>query len=202
MTGTPVDQLSLGESRVVNRTTGEEVSFSQIACHSLYSKDQFQIQASASFTGTESPPPFAAQFAEVDVDTETGRVRVVKFVSVVDCGQAINPKLAEGQVDGAVLNGISFALSEQYLYNQKGAMTNSSFWDYKIYGTLDMPEMVTVVLDSNEPSGPYGAKSVSEIGINCPAPAIANAVYDAIGVRIYDLPLTPEKVLKAIRSRA
>lgn len=202
MTGTPAEQLSPAESRVVNRTTGEEVSFSQIACHSLYSKDQFQIQASASFTGTESPPPFAAQFAEVDVDTETGRVRVVKFVSVVDCGQAINPKLAEGQVDGAALNGISFALTEQYLYNQKGAMTNSSFWDYKIYGTLDMPEMVTVVLDSNEPSGPYGAKSVSEIGINCPAPAIANAVYDAIGVRIYDLPLTPEKVLKAIRSRA
>lgn len=202
MTGTPLEQLSLAESRVVNRATGEETSFSQVACFALYSKDQFQIQASASFTGVESPPPFMAQFADVDVDTETGKVRVVKFVSVGDCGQAVNPKLAEGQIEGAAVNGISFALAEQYLFNKNGGMTNNSFWDYKIYGTLDLPEMVTVVVESDEPTGPYGAKSVSEIGINGPAPAIANAIYDAIGVRIYDLPLTPEKVLKAIRSRA
>ncbi|MDI9370181.1 MAG: molybdopterin-dependent oxidoreductase [Synergistaceae bacterium] len=202
MTGAPIEQLSLGESKVVNRTTDEETSFSQIACFALYTKDQFQIQASASFTGIESPPPFMAQFAEVDVDTETGRVKVVKFVSVGDCGQAVNPKLAEGQVEGATINGISFALAEQYIFNQKGKMTNDSFWDYKIYGTLDMPEMVTVLVDSDEPTGPYGAKSISEIGINGPAPAIANAIYDAIGVRLYDMPFTPEKVLKAIRSRA
>ncbi|PKL01769.1 MAG: aldehyde oxidase, partial [Synergistetes bacterium HGW-Synergistetes-2] len=94
-----------------------------------------------------------------------------------------------------------YALTEQYIFNSKGKMTNNSFWDYKLFGTLDMPEMKTIVVDSDEPTGPYGAKSISEIGINGPAPAIANAIYDAVGVRIYDLPLTPEKVLKAIRAR-
>ena len=201
MTGAAPESLVFKESRVVNTATGEETSFSDIACFAMYSHDQFQIQASASFTGSESPPPFMAQFAEVDVDTETGKVRVVKFVSVGDCGQPLNPKLVEGQIEGATMNGISYALTEQYIFNSKGKMTNNSFWDYKLFGTLDMPEMKTIVVDSDEPTGPYGAKSISEIGINGPAPAIANAIYDAVGVRIYDLPLTPEKVLKAIRAR-
>ncbi|MBL3539211.1 molybdopterin cofactor-binding domain-containing protein [Aminivibrio sp.] len=198
--GAPAESLFLGDGGiVVNRQTGEEASFSKIACFALYSHDQFQIQAGASFTGDESPAPFMAHFAEVDVDLETGKVRLVKFVSAGDCGRPINPVLTEGQIEGATMNGISYALTEQYLFDPRGKMTNNSFWDYKIFGTLDMPEMKTILAESNEPTGPYGAKSISEIGINGPAPAIANAIFDATGRRIFDLPLTPEKVLAAIK---
>jgi CO/xanthine dehydrogenase Mo-binding subunit len=198
--GAPAESLILGDGGVVvNRQTGEESSFSKIACFTLYSHDQFQIQAGASYTGGESPAPFMAHFAEVDVDLETGKVRLVKFVSAGDCGRPINPVLTEGQIEGATMNGISYALTEQYLFDPRGKMTNSSFWDYKIFGTLDMPVMKTILAESDEPTGPYGAKSISEIGINGPAPAIANAIFDATGRRIYDLPLTPEKVLASLK---
>lgn len=170
------------------------LSFSKIASHSLYSHNQRQLQATASAVAPESPAPFMAQFAEVAVDLRTGRVKIKKFVSAVDCGQAINPGLVEGQVHGAVLNGISWAMNEQYIFDKRGCMTNNSFWDYKIPTMPDMPEMHVIIVPSHEPSGPYGAKSVSEIGINGPAPAIANAIFDAAGVRLTDLPLTPENV--------
>lgn len=203
MASTPVGNLSIGKGgKVINSADGSEIPFSEIACYSMYSRNQFQIQAQASFFGEESPPPFMAHFAEVDVDMETGRVRVVKFVSAGDCGQPINPVLALGQIEGATLNGISYALTEQYLFDAKGKMTNNSFWDYKIYGSLDIPEVKAILAESSEPSGPYGAKSISEIGINGPAPAIANAIFDAVGIRLRELPMTPEKVLAAIKAKA
>ena len=186
--------LFLREGKVIERETEREVPFDEIASHSLYSRDQFQIQAQASHTASISPPPFIAQFAEVEVDTQTGKVTVLNFVSAVDCGQPINPLLAEGQVEGAVLNGISYALCEQYLFDKSGKMTNPSFWDYKIYNTLDKPKMKTIIVDSFEDSGPFGAKSIGEIAINGPAPAIANAVCDAVGIRMTSIPMTPERV--------
>ncbi|MDD3095600.1 MAG: molybdopterin-dependent oxidoreductase, partial [Candidatus Marinimicrobia bacterium] len=149
----------------------------------------------------ESPPPFIAQAVEVEVDTVTGAVQVLKQVSAVDCGQAINPKLAEGQIEGAAVNGISYAMTEEYIFSGNGRMINSSFKNYKIPTAADLPEMKTVVVPSHEPSGPFGAKSVGEIGINCPMPAIANAIYDAVGVRLYEAPFTPEKVYRAIRKQ-
>ncbi|MDD3052411.1 MAG: molybdopterin-dependent oxidoreductase [Candidatus Cloacimonetes bacterium] len=179
-----------------------QVSLEEIGYYSTYTCNQFQIQASASSTVELSPPPFAATFAEVDVDISTGKIKIDRLVTVVDCGQAINPKLAEGQVEGAAVNGISFALTEQYLFNEKGAVTNPSFWDYKIYNIADIPPMKSIILDSYESSGPYGAKSVAEIAINGPAPAIANAIYDAVGIRINDLPITPEKILKTLRAKS
>lgn len=121
-------------------------------------------------------------------------MEVVKFVSCVDCGVPINPKLAEGQIEGAAVNGISYALCEDYKFDSAGRMTNPSFWDYKIYTASDIPKIVTILVDSYEESGPFGAKSVAEIAINGPAPAIANAIYDAVRIRIYDLPITPQKV--------
>ncbi|NLB83328.1 MAG: molybdopterin-dependent oxidoreductase [Synergistaceae bacterium] len=202
MLGARPEELTVAPGgRILHGETGKELSYSQVACHALYSENQFQIQASASFCGSESPAPFMAQFAEVDVDRETGKVRVITFVSAGDCGQAVNPVLTEGQIEGAALNGIGYALTEEYLFDSKGKMTNNSFWDYKIPGILDLPVMKTIIVPSSEPSGPYGAKSISEIGINGPAPAIANAIYDAVGVRMRDLPLTPEKVLRALQSK-
>ena len=148
-----------------------------------------------------APPPFSAHYAEVTVDTETGQVTVVKYVAAIDCGTAINPKLAEGQVEGAVVNGLSYALTEEYLFDENGRMRNPNFADYKIFSTLDMPEMVTIMVPTYEESGPFGAKSVSEIGINGPCPAIANAIYDAVGVRLRETPFTPERVLKALKAK-
>lgn len=194
-----VNELKLANGGAVNVKTGKNVSLSYISTYSLYMNNQFQIQASASFVPQESPPPFIAQFADVDVDVRTGRVHVVKFVSAVDCGQPINPALAEGQVEGAVVNGISFALCENYDFDSTGRMTNPSFWDYKLFTTADLPEIKTFIVGSYENTGPFGAKSVGEVAINGPLPAIANAIFDAVGVRMFDAPFTLEKVLAKIK---
>jgi putative selenate reductase molybdopterin-binding subunit len=195
----PAD-LKIEKNRVKDTRRKREAGYAEIAVYALYQNDQFQIQAQASHVAGESPPPFIAQFAEVELDRASGRLRVLKFVSAVDCGQPINPQLTEGQVEGAVLNGISYALCEEYLFNRQGRMRNPSFGDYKIYSPPDMPEMVTILVESHESSGPFGAKSVGEIAINGPAPAIANALYDAAGVRLTSLPLTPERVWRALRA--
>ena len=127
--------------------------------------------------------------------------RTSKYVAAVDCGTAINPKLAEGQVEGAVMNGISYALTEEYHFNKKGKMLNSTFDDYRIWSTQDMPEMVTILVESYEESGPFGAKSIAEIGIKGALPALANAIYDAVGVRLHHAPFTAEKILDAIKAK-
>ncbi|RKZ31900.1 aldehyde oxidase [bacterium] len=193
------DDLYIENGNVICDKTGDSLSFDDICYRALYSENQFQIQAEASHFATESPPPFIAQFAEVEVDTKTGRVEVIQFVSAVDCGQAINPKLAEGQVEGAVVNGISYALWEKYIFNEKGEMTNPNFGDYKIFTAADLPKMKTIIVGSFEESGPFGAKSVGEIAINGPMPAIANAIYDAVGVRMFEAPFTPERVFERMK---
>ena len=132
------------------------------------------------------------------VDTETGAVTLEKLVAAVDCGVPINPVLAEGQIEGALAQGIGYGLLEEMQFDAQGRLLNPNFDDYKILTAADMPELVTILVETHEPTGPYGAKSVAEVPINCPAPAIANAVADAIGVRLTDLPITPEKVLRAL----
>jgi CO/xanthine dehydrogenase Mo-binding subunit len=199
LNASPAD-LTLG-NKTVRHSNGEEISFAEICKSSLYSEDQFQIGGIASHVSEVSPPPFAAHFAEIEVDTETGQVTVVKYVAAVDCGTPVNPKLAEGQIEGAVVNGISYALAEEYLFDEKGQMLNPSFDDYYLFTTADMPEMVTILVPTYEPTGPYGAKSVAEIGINGPMPAIANAIYDAVGIRLRNPPFTPEKILTALNKK-
>lgn len=194
-----VSQLTL-EDKKVAAPSGKSVTLEDIALHSLYAENQFQIMGTASHVSPYSPPPFAAQFAEVEVDIETGIVKILKFVTAVDCGTAINPKLAEGQIEGAVAQALGYALTEEMLYDENGKMINSNFSDYRIFSSIDMPELVTIIVPTNEPTGPFGAKSAAEIGINGAAPAIANAIYDAAGVRIRTTPFTPEKVLAAIEA--
>jgi putative selenate reductase molybdopterin-binding subunit len=177
---------------------GKSVTFADVGRHALYLSDQHQIQGSASHITEKSPPPFSAHFAEVEVDCETGQVKVLAYVGAIDCGTAINPKLAEGQNEGAMLNGISYALTEEYLFDKRGKMLNDSFNNYKIFSTADLPRLKTILVPTWEPTGPFGAKSVSEIGINGPIPAIANAIYDAVGIRLTHTPFTPEKILKAL----
>jgi putative selenate reductase molybdopterin-binding subunit len=183
---------------VISRKTGKKAPYPMIIQRSLYGQSQNQIQGEASHISYVSPPPFAAHFAEVEVDTETGKVRVVDYVAATDCGVAVNPKLAAGQVEGAVMNGISYALSEQMALDERGRMLNPSFFDYKIFTAADAPPVRTILVETFEPSGPFGAKSIAEIGINGPLPAIANAIYDACGVRMKKAPFTPERVLAAL----
>jgi len=185
--------------KFVDKKTKKEVTYEDIAYFATYVKDQYQIQAHASQTTEESPPPFIAQFSEVEVDIRTGKVRVVKFVSAVDCGQPINPVLVEGQVEGSVLQGLGFALTEDYIFDSKGRMVNPRFWDYKLFTAADIPEMHTIIVESREETGPFGAKSVGEIAINGPAPAVANAIFDATGIRLYELPMTPERVWNKLK---
>jgi putative selenate reductase molybdopterin-binding subunit len=179
---------------------GRFVSYEQVCLSSLYEKDQFQIMATASHMSYESPPPFAAVFVELEVDLETGAVRVLKIVEAVDCGQVVNPHMAEGQVEGAAIQSLGYALYERMPFDATGRMLFRSFRDYTLATAADVPEIVTILVPTHEPSGPFGAKAIAEIPINGPAPAIANALADATGVRIRELPLTPERVLAALEA--
>jgi len=195
-----VSELTLADGAVLG-PNGTRISLSDVCLRAMYASDQFQIGAIASCVPSESPPPFLANFAEVAVDTETGRVRVVRYVAAVDCGTPINPRLAEGQMEGAIVNGIGYALTEEMLLSSQGRVRNPSWFDYKILGALDVPPIEVILVDSYEPTGPMGAKSIGEIGINGPIPTIANAIYDAVGVRLWRSPFTAERVLAAMRGR-
>ncbi|HPB32526.1 MAG TPA: molybdopterin-dependent oxidoreductase, partial [Candidatus Sumerlaeota bacterium] len=199
MMSVPADKILLENSEA--KGPDKSIPLSRIAAYTMYEHEQFQIMASASHISRKSPPPFSAHFAEVLVDTETGMVRVIRYVAAVDCGTAINPRLAEGQTEGAVLNGISFALTEEYLFNGQGRMLNPTFTHYKIFSTRDLPEVKTILVSGYEPTGPFGAKSVSEISINGPIPAISNAIYDAVGIRLRKTPFTPDRVLTALKKK-
>jgi putative selenate reductase molybdopterin-binding subunit len=187
---------------VVSERSGKRVSVSDVGYRSFYETNQKQIAATESFVSPYSPPPFAANFAEIEVDELTGKIQVLHYVTAVDCGISINPDLVRGQILGAVANGIGFALTEEYKFSARGAMVNSSLFDYKILSRRDMPPVEVIVVDSYETNGPLGAKSVAEIGINGPIPAIGNAFFDATGIRLHQTPYSPERVLAALRGGA
>lgn len=159
------------------------------------------VMSDKSHYGNVSPGySFAAQAVAVEVDTETGQVRVIDSFMADDCGKAINPMAVHGQTSGATAQGIAWALYEGYHY-QDGRLVNGNFADYTMPTADALPELRSSIVESNEPNGPYGAKGASETAVGPPPGAIANAVYDAVGVRINSLPITPEKVLAALREK-
>jgi 4-hydroxybenzoyl-CoA reductase subunit alpha len=143
---------------------------------------------------------FMTQAAEVEVDTHTGKVKVVKIVASHDCGRAINPMLVEGQLDGSVVGGMGQALYEDVM-TDRGQVLNPTFLDYGIPTAMEIPSITSVEVETNDPEGPFGAKESGEGTQLAPAPAIINAIYDAIGVRFQSLPVTPEKVLEALQGK-
>ncbi len=189
-----VDEAQIVDTDVV-AADGSKISYADICMKSFYTEEQLQIMGTASHLSYDSPPPFNATFAEVEVDTLTGTTRVVKVVSVTDAGQIINPKMAEGQVEGAIPQSLGMALTEFMPFDSKGRMLNLDFNSYHIYTAKDMPELVIRFADSHEPTGPYGAKAVAEIPTSAPAPAVTNAIYNAVGVRVRHLPVQPEQIL-------
>ncbi len=196
----PAEQIHL-EDRKASAPDGRSVTLREIAMRSLHMVDQHQIMATASHMSYRCPQPFAAQFAQVVVDTETGEVRVEKFVTVADIGQVINLNGAEGQIEGGVAQGLGYALSEEMVFSPKGHLMNPHVNQYRIFTSVDMPEMVTMFIPTVEPSGPLGAKSAAELPLDGVAPAVANAIANATGVRLREIPMTPERVLKALKEQ-
>ncbi len=189
------------EDRQVCAPDGRRVSLEQVALHATHQADQHQIMATASHMSYVSPPPFAAQFVEADVDTETGQVTARRLLMAVDCGVAINPATAAGQVEGGMVQALGYAHCEEMVYDDDGRLENPRLGPYRIYQADEMPELEVILVQTHEPSGPYGAKAVAEIPKDGVAPALANAIYDATGVRIRQLPFTPERVWQALQAK-
>jgi len=191
------DDLTIS-NRIITAPNGQTVTVSQVALHSLHVENQQQIMATASWMSYNSPPPFAAQGTEVEVDTETGVVRVLKAISAVDAGRVVNPIMAEGQIEGGATQALGYGVCEEMVYDEQGALLTTNLSDYRIYSAVDMPEMQSYLVETHDPFGPFGVKAIAEIPIDGMAPAVANAVADALGIRINQIPLTPERVLRAI----
>ena len=196
----PAEELEFAGDRVRRLDGRGEVTLAEIATKSMCG-NPIAVQATSSHTSPVSPPPFMVGMAEVEVDKETGSVEVLDYAAVVDCGTPINPNLARVQTEGGIVQGIGMALFEDVTYNEKGRLLENSFLQYKIPTRLDMGHLKVEFAPSYEPSGPFGAKSIGEIVINTPSPAIAQAVFRATGVWHRELPITPEKVLMGMKNR-
>ncbi|HJR80144.1 MAG TPA: molybdopterin cofactor-binding domain-containing protein [Anaerolineales bacterium] len=180
---------------------GRTVSFAEIALHSLHKDNQEQIMGVASYVSPVSPPPFAAQFAEVTVDTETGAVTVDKLVMAVDSGVIVNPLTASGQIEGGMTQALGYAVCEEMRYDEKGNAIERDFDRYHIFRADEMPELETIFVETFEPSHPFGVKAVAEIPMDGVAPAVGNAILDAAGINVDDNPVTPEKVWRALKNQ-
>lgn len=186
----------------VKFTSGKnEVTLDELSTKRLYNTDTHQIAVTESYHGHVSPPPFMAAYGEFEFDTETYEYKMINYVTVTDCGTTINPMLAKGQVEGGIVQGYGMASSEEVIYNGKGKLLSNTFDTYHIPTTKEVGNLVTEFADSYEPTGPFGAKSVGEIGIDTPPAVLCNAVYNAFGVRIHSLPITPQKIFEAIRNK-
>lgn len=180
---------------------GRSVSLADIALDTLHKNNQEQIMGVASYVSPVSPPPFAAQFAEVTVDTETGQVTVDKLVMAVDSGVIVNPLTASGQIEGGMTQALGYAVCEEMRYDEKGNAIERDFDRYHIFRANEMPELETIFVETFEPSHPFGVKAVAEIPMDGVAPAVGNAILDAVGVNVDEIPITPEKVWRAMKNR-
>ncbi len=180
---------------------GRAVTLTEIALDTLHHNDQEQIMGVASYVSPASPPPFAAQFAEVTVDTETGEVTVDKLVMAVDCGVIVNPLTASGQIEGGMTQALGYAVCEEMSYDDSGSAHERDLTDYHIFRADEMPDLTTIFVETYEPTHPFGVKAVAEIPMDGVAPAVANAILDAVGINIDANPATPERVWRAITAK-
>lgn len=194
----PADEVEFDGKKVIHLSSEKEISLKEIGNHVMCSSNE-PLMASEANSSPISPPPFMAGIAEIELDKETGKVELVDYVAVVDCGTVVNPSLARVQVEGGIAQGIGMALFEDIVYNEKGKTYSNSFMQYKIPSRLDVGKIRVEFESSYEPTGPFGAKSIGEIVINTPSPAISNAVQNAVGVIIRELPITAEKVYRGMQ---
>jgi putative selenate reductase molybdopterin-binding subunit len=179
---------------------GEKIALKDIALSSIHHFDQEQIMGTASFWSPVAPPPFAAQFAEVTVDIQTGKVVVDKLVMAVDAGMIVNPLTASGQIEGGMSQALGYAVCEEMKYDAHGNAREKDLEDYHIFRADEMPELRTIFVESFEPTHPFGVKAVAEIPLDGVAPAVGNAIQDACGANLYEIPATPERIWRAINA--
>lgn len=191
-------ELCFDGEKVFDEKDGAQMSLFDIATASMCN-NEISLEVTYSHSSPVSPPPFMAACAEVEIDPETGAVELLDYTACVDCGTVVNTNLARVQTEGGLLQGIGMTLYEDIWYNEKGKNLSNSFLQYKIPSRLDADKIRVEFDSSYESTGPFGAKSIGEVVINTPAPAITNAIYQAVGVWIDELPATPEKILRGMK---
>ena len=193
------DEIKADTEAAENGTT-TQVSLSDIATASQCG-NSIALEATVTNSSPLSPPPFMVGAAEVEVDLETGEAKVIDYAAAVDCGTPVNPNLARVQAEGGILQGIGMALTENITYNKKGKLAENSLMQYKIPTRVDIGHIRVEFESSYEDAGPFGAKSIGEVVINTPLPAVSDAIFNATGTRFYELPITPEKIAMAVAER-
>ena len=196
----PITDIDFDGKSIINIKNNKTLTLSDIATHSMCGANQ-TLENTVSNSMPSSPPPFMAGMVEIELDKETGHVEILDFCAVVDCGTPINPNLARVQTEGGLVQGIGMALYEDVTYNKKGVLTENSFMQYKIPSRLDMGKLHVEFASSYEQSGPFGAKSIGEIVINTPSPALAHAIFNATGIRFKELPITSEKIAMGLLNK-
>ena len=197
MLGCSTEEVVFENGRVKQINPEKSVSLAEISVKDQVNNDIAAV-ATASHSSPVSPPPYMVGMVEIELDKDTGEVKILDYVAVVDCGITINPALARIQTEGGIVQGIGHTLFENITYDRNGRPIESSFLQYKVPTRLDMGHLRVEFENSYEPTGPFGAKSIGEIVINTPAPAIAHAIYRATGVWHRELPITPEKILMSM----
>ena len=200
----PAEELDVKNRQIYVKKTGEKkISVAEVTWQAMYDADNFSnISAKYAWQPTSNAYPYQAAFVEVEVDTESGEVKVLKIVAGQDIGKAINPITAEGQVQGGGIQSVDWALYSDFAINQvTGALEGSNFTNYKVSSTMDMPDFDVILIEEPTPTGPFGAKSVGESGTIAVGAAIYNAVYNAVGVRVKDMPITPELILAGLAKK-
>ena len=193
------EDVDFQDGAFVCTKTEDRLTFKELAARLMRTGGPVTCSASAPSTGVG--PIFAGNICDVEVDPDTGKVDIIRFTAFLDAGQAVHPSFVEGQMQGATVQGIGWALNEEYFYTPEGTMANSSFLDYRMPTTLDMPMIDTVIIEVPNPRHPFGLRGVGEGPIIPPLAAVANAVYHATGARIRKLPITPGSVLEALAEK-
>lgn len=193
-----VDDLEFDGKAITDLSTGKKITLKDLGNDAMFMND-IALEATESCYSPTSPPPYMAGAATVDVDPETGHISLVQYDAVVDCGTVINPALAKVQTEGGIVQAIGMALTENIQYTPSGRLQNNSFMQYRMPTRMDLGQINVEFEPSCEPNGPFGAKSIGELVIDSPAPAIANAIYNATGIWLRDLPMTAEKLYRAMQ---
>ncbi len=195
------DQVNYGDDGAIHGPAdddGNERSFTFKELAGQLARSGGMIQGRADVNSSAAGPAFAAAIVDVEVDPETGKVDILRLTEVQDAGTAIHPAYVEGQMQGGAAQGVGMALTEEYFYDEHGTMQNSSLLDYRMPTALDVPMIETHIVEVPNPGHPYGVRGVGEVPIIPPAPAIANAIADAIGLRMNVLPMSPRAILDAL----
>ena len=196
VSGSPMTAIPVGEAILSNPNRVGKILIGK----GFYDPPSDKINRETGVANISAAYSFAAQAGEVEVDVETGKVKVVRVIAAHDAGRAINPTLVEGQIEGAIAQGLGYALMEKVHCGADGKVKNANYLDYKIPFSTDIPEIQTFIIETQDPEGPFGAKGIGEPGLIPTAPALTNAVFDAVGVRFTDLPITQEKMLEKLGS--